>query len=161
MSAHPSPWGQGRNERTEMTGHEDLLHEQEASPHTAHASPTTSGTSHPPARTNDAQANADADRQHTIDGRADAKQTPPHDNPHAGHDMHAGHAEAMFRRPFWISLLLTIPVLIYADLIQQVLGYTAPVIPGSGWLNPLLGSAIYWYGGWVFLRGAYDELRAR
>jgi P-type Cu2+ transporter len=147
-----------------MTDHEDLLHEQDASPHTAHTSRTshtTSGTSHPSAHENDAQADAGADRQHATDGRADAKQIPPHDSPHAGHDTHAGHAETMFRRPFWISLLLTIPVLIYADLIQQVLGYTAPVIPGSAWLDPLLGSAIYWYGGWVFLRGAYDELRAR
>src|SRR5262245_11120797 len=81
---------------------------------------------------------------------------------HAGHDNgHAGHSEAMFRRPFWISLLLTIPVLVYAELIQELLGYSAPMFPGSAWLAPLLGSAIYWYGGWVFLRGAYDELRTR
>src|ERR671925_583340 len=44
----------------------------------------------------------------------------------AEHDGHAGHSEAMFRRPFWISLLLTIPVLIYAELFQELLGYTAP-----------------------------------
>jgi P-type Cu2+ transporter len=84
-----------------------------------------------------------------------------HHGPHTDHGGHTGHSEVIFKRPFWVSLLLTIPILIYTDLIQQLLGYTAPTFPGSEWLNPLLGSAIYWYGGWVFLRGAYDELRAR
>ena len=86
---------------------------------------------------------------------------------HAGHTMqagehsgHAGHSEAMFSRPFWIALILTIPVLIYADLFQQVFGYQAPAFPGSQWLEPVLSSIIYWYCGWVFLSGAVAELRA-
>lgn len=33
--------------------------------------------------------------------------------------------------------------------------------PGSRWLESVLASAIYWYGGWVFLSGAVAELRAR
>ena len=74
---------------------------------------------------------------------------------------HAGHDEGMFARPFWVSLLLAVPVLVYAELIQEVLGYTAPRFPGSDWLAPLLSSVIYWYGGWVFLVGAVGELRAR
>src|SRR5947208_1874617 len=80
---------------------------------------------------------------------------------HAGHGGHAGHSEAMFQRPFWISLALTIPILIYADLFQELLGYTAPSFPGSAYLPLVLGSIVYWYGGWVFLRGAVDEQRAR
>jgi Cu2+-exporting ATPase len=67
----------------------------------------------------------------------------------------------MFARPFWISLVLTLPVLVYAELFQKLLGYTAPQFPGSAYLEFGLGSIIYWYGGWVFLRGAADELRAR
>src|SRR5262245_31504763 len=78
---------------------------------------------------------------------------------HAGHSGHAGHSEAMFARPFWISLVLTIPVLVYAELFQELLGYTAPQFPGSAYLELVLGSIIYWYCGWVFLRGAADELR--
>ncbi|HKV58779.1 MAG TPA: HAD-IC family P-type ATPase, partial [Ktedonobacteraceae bacterium] len=78
-----------------------------------------------------------------------------------GHSEHAGHDEAMFKRPFWIALILTIPVLIYAELLQQVLGYQAPAFPGSSWLSPVLSSIIYWYCGWVFLSGAVAELRAR
>jgi Cu2+-exporting ATPase len=80
---------------------------------------------------------------------------------HSGHGEHAGHSEEMFKRPFWISLVLSIPVLLYSDLLQSVLGYTAPEFPGSQYLDVLLGSIIYWYGGWVFLTGAIDELRAR
>jgi Cu2+-exporting ATPase len=67
----------------------------------------------------------------------------------------------MFRRPFWISFLLTIPVLIYSELFQEVLGYTAPRFPGSAWVAPVLASVIYWYGGWVFLTGAATEIRTR
>jgi Cu2+-exporting ATPase len=82
-----------------------------------------------------------------------------HHGAHAG--GHAGHDEAMFRRPFWISLILTIPILIYAPLFQQLLRYHAPQFPGSAWLPPILASIIYWYCGWVFLTGAVEEVRAR
>jgi Cu2+-exporting ATPase len=79
---------------------------------------------------------------------------------HTGHGGHTGHSEAMFQRPFWISLVLSIPVLIYAKLFENLLHYQAPIFPGSNWLEPTLGSIIYWYGGWVFLRGAVDEIRS-
>lgn len=74
---------------------------------------------------------------------------------------HAGHSEAMFSRPFWIALILTIPVLVYAPLLQDVFGYQAPTFPGSQWLSLVLASIIYWYCGWVFLNGMIAELRAR
>jgi Cu2+-exporting ATPase len=67
----------------------------------------------------------------------------------------------MFARPFWASLVLTIPVVVYAEHIQQLLGYEAPSFPGSRWLEPALASVVYWYGGWVFLTGAAAELRDR
>jgi len=79
-------------------------------------------------------------------------------DPHAGE--HAGHDEAMFARPFWVSLALTIPVVVYAELFQELFGYTAPRFPGSDWLAPVLASVIYWYCGWVFLTGAMSELRS-
>lgn len=83
---------------------------------------------------------------------------------HGAHDVHSGHSAhspEMFQRPFWISLALTIPILIYAPLFEELLHYTAPQFPGSVWLSPILASIIYWYGGWVFLSGAVAELRAR
>jgi Cu2+-exporting ATPase len=80
---------------------------------------------------------------------------------HASHASHAGHSEAMFERPFWIALVLSIPVLFYSDLLQGLLRYQAPAFPGSAWLSPALASILYWYCGWVFLSGAVGELRTR
>lgn len=78
-----------------------------------------------------------------------------------GHQGHSGHSPDMFQRPFWISLVLTIPILFYAELFQSLFHYQAPAFPGSFWLEPILASIVYWYGGWVFLSGAVSELRAR
>jgi len=80
---------------------------------------------------------------------------------HAPGGGHAGHGEAMFARPFWIALILTVPILLYAEPIEHLLGYTAPRFPGSDWLVAALASVIYWYCGWVFLTGAIAELRSR
>lgn len=79
---------------------------------------------------------------------------------HGDHSEHMGHGETMFKRPFWISLVLTLPIVFYAELFQMIFHYQAPAFPGSYWVIPLLASIVYWYGGWVFLRGAFDELRA-
>jgi P-type Cu2+ transporter len=80
---------------------------------------------------------------------------------HGEHAGHEGHSEAMFKRPFWISLMLTIPVLYYAHIFQDLFGYTAPRFPGSPYVGFVLGSIIFWYGGWVFLTGAIDEIWSR
>ena len=80
---------------------------------------------------------------------------------HAGHDKHAGHSVAMFRDKFWITLALTIPTLIWGHMLQQLLGYTAPVFPGSRWIPALFGTAVFLYGGWPFIQGAIRELKAR
>jgi Cu2+-exporting ATPase len=84
-----------------------------------------------------------------------------HHGGHGEHGGHAGHSEAMFARPFWVSLVLTIPILVYAPLLQDLFGYTAPAFPGSQYLSFVLGSIIFWYGGWVFLSGARAELAQR
>ncbi|HKY48973.1 MAG TPA: heavy metal translocating P-type ATPase, partial [Acidimicrobiia bacterium] len=77
-----------------------------------------------------------------------------------GHDKHAGHSVAMFRDRFWISLLLTIPVIAYSDMIQMWLGLTLPSFTGSDLVPPILGTAIFVYGGQPFLKGAVQEIRA-
>ena len=50
---------------------------------------------------------------------------------HAGHDKHAGHSVAGFRDKFWLTLLLTIPTVIWSGMIQHWFDYTAPQFPGS------------------------------
>lgn len=77
---------------------------------------------------------------------------------HMPHDQHAGHSVAMFRDKFWLSLVLTIPVVFWSADIQHWLVYTAPVFPGSKFIPPILGTVVFVYGGLVFIRGARSEL---
>lgn len=80
---------------------------------------------------------------------------------HAGHGMdHSGH-ELMFRDRFWVSLLLTIPVIIFSPMIQQWFNYTAPQFAGSEWITPILGVVIFVYGGIPFLQMARHEVAQR
>jgi P-type Cu2+ transporter len=80
---------------------------------------------------------------------------------HAGHNKHAGHSVEMFRDRFWVSLVLTIPALIWEPMLQDWFGYTAPVFAGSTYIPAIFGSAVFVYGGRVFLQGAWDELKVR
>ncbi len=82
-------------------------------------------------------------------------------NQHTKHDKHAGHSPDMFRERFWICLGLTIPVVLYSHMIQEWFGFHMPEFPGSDWLAFALGSVIFFYGGMIFLKGAWDELKAR
>jgi P-type Cu2+ transporter len=78
-----------------------------------------------------------------------------------GHDRHAGHTTGMFRDRFWVSLVLSIPVVLYSDMIQMWLGFSMPRFPGSGWVAPALGTFIFLWGGWPFLKGGLEEARER
>jgi Cu2+-exporting ATPase len=77
------------------------------------------------------------------------------------HDKHAGHDPDVFRRQFWIVLLLTVPVVVWSAEVQDWLGYRAPAFVGSDWIPPLLGTVVFAFGGWVFLKGARAELASR
>lgn len=76
-------------------------------------------------------------------------------------DKHAGHSLAMFIRKFWISLVLTLPVLATSELAHRLFGRSLLEFPGSNYLPLILGSVVFFYGGWVFLTGAWRELRGR
>ncbi len=79
----------------------------------------------------------------------------------SAHDQHAGHSVAMFRDRFWVSLVLTIPVLIWSPDLQMWLGYAAPAFPGSAAIPAVLGTIVFVYGGVVFIRGGAAELHDR
>jgi Cu2+-exporting ATPase len=81
--------------------------------------------------------------------------------PPAGHDRHAGHSVVMFRDKFWLSLALTIPVVLLSHDIQEWFGYSIPMFPGDEYVPAILGTIIFFYGGLVFLRGAQGELADR
>lgn len=83
-----------------------------------------------------------------------------HDTGHGAHVDHTGH-ETMFRHRFWVSLILSIPVLLYSEMIQMWLGFSMPAFPGSHWLTPVLSIIIFLYGGLPFLQMAVPELQNR
>ena len=81
--------------------------------------------------------------------------------PHAGTAHHA-HMAADFRKRFWISLVLTVPILVLSPMLQSLVGL-GEAISFSGDLYVLFGlsSAVFWYGGWPFLTGFVEELKSR
>ncbi|MFP4394188.1 MAG: copper-translocating P-type ATPase [Anaerolineales bacterium] len=81
---------------------------------------------------------------------------------HDGHQSHHAKMVADFRRRFWISLIVTLPVLLLAPIIQEFLGIQdALSFPGDQYVLFALSSFIFFYGGWPFLTGLYDELTSQ
>jgi Cu2+-exporting ATPase len=67
----------------------------------------------------------------------------------------------MFRSRFWISLALALPVVAFSPMFAMILGYSLPTFPGAALISPVLGTAIFIYGGTPFLRGGWGELTSR
>ena len=80
---------------------------------------------------------------------------------HQDHDKHAGHSVAMFKDKFWLSLLLTLPVLAYSEMIQHWLNFTPPAFSGSQYVPFVFSTVIFVYGGLVFIKSAWGELKAK
>lgn len=93
----------------------------------------------------------------------DKGQKSEHETSHGGtgHDKHAGHKTSSFLRKFLVVLVLTVPIILYSDLPELYLDWSAPEFFGSEYLQLVLGSIVFFYGGWVFVRGAVSEIRAR
>jgi len=98
------------------------------------------------------KGNNSASKKHEHSEHRDHKQQEGH---------HAGHSVAMFRDKFWICLALTIPALIWEPMLQGWFNYTAPKFPGSSYIPAIFSTIVFFYGGWVFLQGAYRELSER
>ncbi len=82
-------------------------------------------------------------------------------NDHAEHNRHAGHSTNIFKRKFWASLILSIPVVLYSDIVRVLLDWRPPQFPGSQYMTLALASIIFFYGGWIFLSSAWREMRGR
>jgi Cu2+-exporting ATPase len=79
---------------------------------------------------------------------------------HGAHVDHSGH-EMMFRRRFWVSLALTLPVLLFSPMLQDWFGFTMPAFAGDRWVGPLFAMLIFFHGGVPFLQMAVPEIRNR
>ncbi|MCU1356744.1 MAG: heavy metal translocating P-type ATPase [Acidimicrobiales bacterium] len=78
----------------------------------------------------------------------------------AGHGAHAGHHVEMFRRRFWLSLLLTIPLVATSHMVMDWFGYSLD-FAGMDLIGPVLGTFVFLWGGWPFLAGGAHEARSR
>lgn len=78
-------------------------------------------------------------------------------------DRHAGHGPhgEVFRRRFWVSLVLAVPIVVFSAMFADLLGYTLPDAAWVGWVSPALGTVVFVYGGSPFLVGGWHELRDR
>jgi len=80
---------------------------------------------------------------------------------HEGHHDHHAMMVEDFKKRFWISLVLTVPILVLSPMIQQFLGLGGELaFPGSSYVLWGLSSAIFFFGGWPFLKGFYKEIRS-
>jgi Cu2+-exporting ATPase len=77
-----------------------------------------------------------------------------------GHGAHAGHHTEQFRRRFWWSLLLTVPIVATSHMVMDWFGYDLD-FSGMDQIGPVLGSVVFLWGGWPFLEGGWRELKAR
>ncbi|SFT92548.1 Cu2+-exporting ATPase [Arthrobacter sp. ov118] len=86
-----------------------------------------------------------------------------HDDDHVvhSHGQHAGHSTAMFKDRFWLTLVLSVPVVYFSPMFADLLGYMPPDFPGSAWIPPVLGTVIFFRGGMPFLKGGLKELKSR
>lgn len=85
------------------------------------------------------------------------KKTPAHKE----HNKHEGHSTQMFLRKFWVSLVLTVPVLAYSDFFQNTFRFETPAFYGSQYVPAVLGTIIFFYGGLIFLQSAWRELKGK
>ena len=138
------------NLKTEHSHHDHskMDHEEHTAPkadaHAAHQSHVTSAESQHDLHTHASHA------QHGVGSESE----------HAGHMDHTGH-EDLFRRRFWVSLLLSIPVLLYTPMLQMWFGFSMPNVPGSEWIAPVFAIAVFLYGGIPFLQMAIPEIQNR
>jgi len=79
---------------------------------------------------------------------------------HAEHTNHSGH-EQMFRTRFWISLALSLPVILFSPMIQEWLNFSMPSLPLIEWIPFLFALIVFGYGGVPFIQMAIPEIRTR
>ncbi|WP_439483356.1 copper-translocating P-type ATPase [Cyclobacterium plantarum] len=85
-----------------------------------------------------------------------------HGSGHENHSHHDHHAVMIqdFKKRFWVSLVLTVPILALSEMIQQWFGFEL-TFNGDKYLLFGLASILFFYGGWPFLKGLADELKEK
>jgi len=85
-----------------------------------------------------------------------------HDHSRHDHSAHHGHMIEDFKKRFWISLVITIPILFLSPLIQKFIGLKdALSFNGNMYVLFVLSSFVFFYGGYPFLKGLINELKKK
>jgi len=154
MNTNPSTMNKSHHSHMNMN-HEHSMN-KEMNDHAAHSMHNGQHASH---TVNEATVIEDHS-SHSSHGAEQHVSHPAHAGEHANHVDHTDH-EDIFRRRFWGSLLLSIPVLLYAPMLQEWLRYSAPQITGSQWIAPFFAVVVFIYGGVPFIEMALPEVRNR
>lgn len=78
------------------------------------------------------------------------------------HGSHEGHSVEGFRKRFWLSLIITAPILLLSPMLQHWAGLDDALrFPGDAYLLFAFSTLIFFYGGYPFLKGFVDEMKAR
>jgi len=86
------------------------------------------------------------------------RMTGPKDGDHTNHHAHMA---TDFRKRFWISLVVTLPILVLSPMLQELVGLREAIrFSGDLYVLFSLSSAVFWYGGWPFLKGLFEELKS-
>jgi len=83
---------------------------------------------------------------------------------HGHHDHHDHHKHMVedFKKRFWISIIVTIPILLLSPLVQEFIGLKDSLsFEGSKYVLFVLSTFIFFYGGWPFLSGLFNELKSK
>ena len=96
------------------------------------------------------------------DHNTDHKHNETHNHDGHSHGGHHAHMVADFRKRFWISLIATIPILFLSPMLQDIFGISSQFeFSGSGYVLFAVASFIFFYGGWPFLNGMFDEIKSK
>jgi Cu2+-exporting ATPase len=138
--------------------HSSMGHEQHSNHEHHHTHDSTSQHHNHTTHHHDTEkAPADASIHGGHNGHGGSEEHAEHSKAHADHSGH----EQLFRRKFWVSLILSIPVLIFSEGLATLLGFAPPSFPGSQSIAPVFSVVIFIYGGLPFLQMAIPELRNR
>lgn len=119
---------------------------------------------HKPDPTGHSHSNADRNSEQSAPGQTKHEYSAKSSQQVESHHDHSAHGHGNmirdFRLRFWMSLALSLPVVVLSPMVQHILGYSLNV-PGQKYINLILSSIIFFYGGWPFLTGLWQEVRRR
>ncbi len=143
--------------------HKEHNHKEESNMNGQHSSEMEMNESHSdhvghhePITAPEGNSSMEHEKHTEHDTHHDVEQHQDHDD----HTDHRGHEE-MFRKRFWVCLVLSVPVLLYSPPVQGFFGFNMPTFTGSQLITPVLSVIIFIYGGLPFIRMAGPEIRNR